>query len=106
MLVYGDMTSCTDCHIVDHSAAVLYSNSYYTVVASIFLVSAASCKAICGVASVRTSDYRIPHYLCYTFNYAKSCDHVYNIVVKPLEKTWLWWASGLHIGLTTARYRV
>ena len=35
-----------------HSATVLYSNSYYTVVASIFLVSAASRKAICGVASV------------------------------------------------------
>ena len=40
-----------------HSATVLYSNSYYTVVAIIFLVSAASCKAICRVASVRTSDY-------------------------------------------------
>ena len=36
------------------SATVLCSNSYYTVVASIFLVSAASCKAMCGVASVRT----------------------------------------------------
>ena len=35
-----------------HSATVLCSNSYYTLVASIFLVSAASCKAICGVASV------------------------------------------------------
>ena len=34
-----------------HSATVLYSNSYYTVVASIFLASAASCKAICGVAA-------------------------------------------------------
>ena len=34
-----------------HSATVLYSNSYYTVVASIFLISAASCKAICRVAS-------------------------------------------------------
>ena len=32
-----------------HSATVLHSNSYYTVIASIFLVSAASCKAICGV---------------------------------------------------------
>ena len=39
------------------SATVLYSNSYYTVVASIFLASAASCKAICEVTSVRTSDY-------------------------------------------------
>ena len=38
------------------SATVLPSNSYYTVVASIFLISAASCKAICRVASVRTSD--------------------------------------------------
>ena len=46
-----------------HSATVLYSNSYYTVVASIFLVSAASCKAICGVASVRTSDYSQPFWL-------------------------------------------
>ena len=40
------------------SATVLYSNSYYTVVASIFLVSTASCKAICKVTSVRTSDSR------------------------------------------------
>ena len=31
------------------SATVLYSNSYYTVVASVFLASAASCKAICEV---------------------------------------------------------
>ena len=31
-----------------HSTTLLYSNSYYTVVASIFLVSAASCKPICG----------------------------------------------------------
>ena len=43
-----------------HSATVLYSN---TVVASIFLVSAASCKAISGVASVRTSDYSQPFWL-------------------------------------------
>ena len=46
-----------------HSATVLHSNSYYTVVASIFLVSAASCKAICRVASVRTSDYSQPFWL-------------------------------------------
>ena len=64
-----DMTSCTDlarCHVVDgplDSATVLYSNSYYTVVASIFLVSAASCKAICEVTSVRTSDYSQPFWL-------------------------------------------
>ena len=45
------------------SATVLYSNSYYTVVASIFLVSAASCKAICKVTSVRTSDYSQPFWL-------------------------------------------
>ena len=45
------------------SATVLYSNIYYTVVASIFLVSAASCKAIYGVASVRTSDYSQPLWL-------------------------------------------
>ena len=45
------------------SATVLYSNSYYTVVASIFLVSAASCKAICEVTSVRTSDYSQPLWL-------------------------------------------
>ena len=43
-----------------HFATVLYSNSYYTVVASIFLTNAASCKAICGVASVRTLDYSQP----------------------------------------------
>ena len=46
-----------------HSVTVLHSNSYYTVVASIFLVSAASCKAICGVASVRTSDCSQPFLL-------------------------------------------
>ena len=46
-----------------HSATVLPSNSYYTVVASIFLISAASCKAICRVASVRTSDYSQPFWL-------------------------------------------
>ena len=46
-----------------HSATVLPSNSYYKVVASIFLVSAASCKAICGVALVRTSDCSQPHVL-------------------------------------------
>ena len=40
-----------------HSATVLYSNSYYTVVASVFLISAVSCKAICRVALGRTSDY-------------------------------------------------
>ena len=45
------------------SATVLYSNSYYTVVASIVLVSAASCKAICEVRSVRTSDYSQPFWL-------------------------------------------
>ena len=46
-----------------HSATVLYSNSYYTVVTSIFLVSAASCKAIYRVASVRTLDYSQPFWL-------------------------------------------
>ena len=46
-----------------HSATILYSNSYYIVVASIFLVSTASCKAICRVASVRTSDYSQPFWL-------------------------------------------
>ena len=46
-----------------HSATILPSNSYYTVVASIFLVSAASCKAICRVASVRTSYYSQPFWL-------------------------------------------
>ena len=42
-----DMTSCTDLtrrHAVDEIATFCH----YTVVASIFLVSAASCKAICG----------------------------------------------------------
>ena len=66
MLVCEDMTSCTDlarCHIVDEITTVLYSNSYYTVLASIFLVSTASCKAICGVASVRTPDYSQPFWL-------------------------------------------
>ena len=46
-----------------HSATVLPSNSYYTVVASIFLISAASCKAICRVALIRTSDYSQPFWL-------------------------------------------
>ena len=46
-----------------HSATVLYSNCYYTVVASIFLVSASSCKAICEVTSVRTLDYSQPFWL-------------------------------------------
>ena len=46
-----------------HSATVLPSNSYYTVVASIFLISAASCKAICRVASVRTLYYSQPFWL-------------------------------------------
>ena len=46
-----------------HSATVLPSKSYYTVVASIFLVSAASCKAIFRVASVRTSYYSQPFWL-------------------------------------------
>ena len=51
-----DMTLCTDLarrHVVDEIATVLYRNSYYTS-ASIFLVSAASCEAICEVTSVRT----------------------------------------------------
>ena len=46
-----------------HFATVLYSDSYYIVVASIFLVSTAFRKAICGVASVRTSDYSQPFWL-------------------------------------------
>ena len=46
-----------------HCAAILPSNSYYTVVASTFLVSAASCKAICKVTSVRASDYSQPFWL-------------------------------------------
>ena len=46
-----------------HSATILPSNSYYTVVASILLISAASCKAICRVALVRTSDYSQPFWL-------------------------------------------
>ena len=50
------------------SATVLYSNSYYTVVASIFLLSTASCKAIYEVTSVRTSELKwhallMPHVL-------------------------------------------
>ena len=39
-----------------YSATVLCSNSYYIVVASIFLVSTGSCKAISGMASVRSQD--------------------------------------------------
>ena len=70
MLVCEDMTSCTDLarrHVVDEIATFCrcsaYSNSYYIVVASIFVVSAASYKAICRVASVRTSDYSQPFWL-------------------------------------------
>ena len=65
-LVCEDMTSCTDLarrHVVNEITTVLPSNSYYTVIASIFLISAASCKAICRVASVRTSDYSQPFWL-------------------------------------------
>ena len=61
MFVCEDMTSLPAAMLLMRSldsATVLYSNSYYTVVASIFLVSAASCKAICEVALVRTSDSR------------------------------------------------
>ena len=64
MLICEDMTSYTDLarrHVVDET--VLCSNGYYTVVASIFLVSTASCKAMCGVASVRTLDYSQPFWL-------------------------------------------
>ena len=69
MLMCEDMTSYTDLTIAMlsmrllNSATVLYSNSYYTVVASIFLVSTASCKAICRVALVKTSDYYQPFWL-------------------------------------------
>ena len=70
MLVCEDMTSCTDFarrHVVDEIATFCHcflpSNSYYTVVASIFLVSAASCKVICRVASVRTLYYSQPFWL-------------------------------------------
>ena len=69
MFVCEDMTLCTDLPVAMlsmrllHSTTVLYSKSYYAVVASIFLVSAASCKAICRVASVITSDYSQPFWL-------------------------------------------
>ena len=49
---YDDLAHC---HVVSEIATVLPNDSYYTVVASIFLVSAASCEAICGVASVQRS---------------------------------------------------
>ena len=60
-LVCEDMTSCTDIAMLSmrllHSATVLYSNSYYTVVASVFLISTASCKALCrGVVSLHRSE--------------------------------------------------
>ena len=70
MFMCEDLTSCTDFshhHVVDeittllmrspHSATVLHSYSCYIVVASIFLVlSTVSCKAIHGMASVRSQD--------------------------------------------------
>ena len=68
MFVCEDMTLYTDLalrHDVDQIATLCRyspSNSYYTVVASIFLVST-SCKAICGVASVRTLGYSQPFWL-------------------------------------------
>ena len=65
MLVCEDMTSCTDLarhHVVDEIARFCH-RSDYTVVASIFLVSTASCKAIYEVTSVRTSDYSQPFWL-------------------------------------------
>ena len=37
-----------------HSSIVLHSNSYYTVVASIFLARAASCKTICVQSEFQT----------------------------------------------------
>ena len=40
-----------------HSATILCSYSYYTVITSIFLASTASCKAVCGIAPVRTSEF-------------------------------------------------
>ena len=57
------MTLCTElacCHVVDQITTVLYSNSYY---ASVFLLGAASYKAICGVASVSTSEDSQPFWL-------------------------------------------
>ena len=65
-LVCEDMTSCTDlacCHVVGEIATSCHcspNNSYYTIVASVFLVSA---EAICGVASVRASYYSQPFWL-------------------------------------------
>ena len=57
MLVCEDMTLCTDLahrHVVDEQQ-LLYSCSKY--------VSAVSCKAMCGVALVRTLDYSRPFWL-------------------------------------------
>ena len=70
-LVCEDMTSCTDLarrHVVNEIATFYHCSVqqqllYYTVVASIFLISTASYKAICRVASVRTSDYSQPFWL-------------------------------------------
>ena len=60
-----DMTSCTDlaCHHVVNEIARFCIATVTTVVASIFLVSAASCKAICKVTLVRTSAYSQPFWL-------------------------------------------
>ena len=63
-----------------HFATVMYNNSYYTVVASIFLVSAASCKAICGVASVRTSA------ILAKVTHPSNATHVIKQVQKHFEK--------------------
>ena len=54
LLMCDDMTSCTDLahhHVVDEIATYFcIVNGYYRDIVSIFLVSAASCKAICEVA--------------------------------------------------------
>ena len=54
MLMYEDVILCADYMLWIrslHSATVLYSNCYHTVVASIFLLSTASCKAVASVRS-------------------------------------------------------
>ena len=61
VLMYEDMTLCTDLachHVVDQITTFCHYSVtiiiYYS--CSIFLVSTASCKAICGVTLVRTSE--------------------------------------------------
>ena len=81
MLVCEDMTSCTGLahyHPVDQITTFCHCSAYYTVVASIFLVSAASCSTIHGIASVRSQDLLrliFSHFACNDTPSNTTCAH-------------------------------